>query len=167
MSSARLALAPAALAAGAGVVALIPEGARVDPLEVAATLALGWSFTGAGLVAWHQRPENRIGRVMVLTGLGWFAGRLIWSHEPALFTLGTLFESAYLLGFGYVLLAFPSGRLHTTLERGILALAVVVVGPLQPAWMLFGLGDAGSCVCPDNLLQVALVPDLSLAIVRV
>src|SRR3712207_6697567 len=154
MSSARLALAPAALAAGAGVVALIPEGARVDPVEVAATLALGWSFVGAGLIAWHQRPENRIGRVMVLTGFAWFAGRLIWSHEPALYTLGNLLESAYLLGFGYVLLAFPSGRLESGVERGILALAVLVLGPLQVGWMLFGLGDAAGCLCPDNLLEI-------------
>jgi signal transduction histidine kinase len=166
MPPARLALAPAALAAGLGVVALIPEEARLDPPSIAAVLAVGWCFVATGLIAWERRPENVIGRIMVLTGFAVFAGRLHWSTEPAAFTLGILLESAYLLGVGYVLLAFPSGRLHSRLERAILALAVIVVGPLQLAWMALGMGDEQGCACPANLVELTSAPQLSEAIVR-
>ncbi len=167
MWPARIALAPAALAVGVGVVALIPSDVRVAPVEIAATLAVGWSFIGSGLVAWQRRPDNPTGRILVLTGLAWFAGRLAWSDAPALFTAGTLMEALHLLGVGYLLVTFPSGRLEGRLERGILAVALVVLGPLQVPWMLTGMGDARGCGCPENLLQVIDAPDVSLAVVRV
>jgi signal transduction histidine kinase len=166
MTRARLALAPAALAAGAGVVALIPADVRVDPLELVATLAVGWSFVASGLVAWERRPDDRVGLILVLTGFAWFAGRLAWSREPELFTFGTFMESAHLLGLGYLLVAFPGGRLQTPLERRILASAVVVIFPMQLLWMALGMGDAHGCGCPANLLEVTRQPDLSLGIVR-
>ena len=107
MTPRRLAPALAALAAGAVVVALIPDGVTVDPLELTATLALGWSFVIAGVIVSAQRPGNRLGPVMVLTGFAWFASRLAWSDASALYTLGILFEVTYMLGIGYLLVDVP------------------------------------------------------------
>src|SRR3954449_6754408 len=73
---------PAALAAGIGAAALM-AAAPQDPAsgaEIAVALLVGWSFAGSGLVAWERRPDNPTGRVMVATGLAWFAHELSWAQ---------------------------------------------------------------------------------------
>jgi signal transduction histidine kinase len=161
-------LVPAALAAGIGAAAVM--GAATDDApdgaEIAVSLLIGWSFVASGLVAWERRPANPVGKAMVATGLAWFAHELVWATAPLPWTLGSLFESTYLLGLGYLLVAFPDGRLHTTAERAVLWVAAFIVGPLQLAWLLLGYGDDTDCQCPDNLLQVADAAGASEAIVR-
>ena len=168
LSPARLALVPAALAAGIGAAAVMAD-ARFPPggAEIAVSLLVGWSFVASGLVAWERRPGNVTGKVMVATGFAWFAHELVYATEPLPWTLGQLLESTFLLGAGFLLVSFPDGRLHTTAERGVLALATLIVGPLQIAWLLLGYGDDAGCACPDNVLQLADAPGLSDAIVRV
>jgi signal transduction histidine kinase len=157
----------AALAAGIGAAAVMAGGE--DPAggaEIAVSLLVGWSFAGSGIVAWERRPENPTGKVMVATGFAWFAHELSWSTEPLPWTLGQLFESTYLFGVGYLLITFPEGRVRTTAQRGILATALLILGPLQIAWMLFGYGDTPDCACPENVFRIADAPALSEAIVR-
>src|SRR5688572_18389519 len=169
LAPARLALVPAALAAGIGAAALM-AGAETDPpggVAIAVSLLIGWSFVGSGLVAWERRPENVTGKVMVATGFAWFAHELVWASGDVAWTLGQLLESTYLLGVGFLLVAFPDGRLHTAAERAVLATAVLILGPLQLAWLLLGYGDDPGCECPDNVLQAADAPGASEAIVHV
>ncbi len=168
LAPARLALVPAALAAGIGAAALM-AGAQYPAggAEIAVSLLVGWSWVASGLVAWERRPENPTGKVMVATGFAWFAHELLWSSEPLPWTLGQLLESTYLLGVGYLLVTFPDGRLHGTAERWIMATATLSVVPLQIAWLLLGYGDNPDCACPENVFQVADAPGLSEAIVRV
>src|SRR5215207_4465113 len=169
LAPARLALVPAALAAGIGAAAVM-AGAPDDPpggAEIAVSLLVGWSFVASGIVAWERRPENVTGKVMVATGFAWFVHELVWTTTALPWTLGQLLESTYLLGAGFVLVSFPDGRLHTPAERWVVATAVLIVGPLQIAWLLLGYGDARGCACPDNVLQVADAPGASEAIVRV
>jgi signal transduction histidine kinase len=166
---ARLALVPAALAAGIGaaaVMAAVDDGAP-GGAEIAVALLVGWSFVASGLVAWERRPENPIGKVMVATGFAWFAHELVWASAALPWTLGQLLESAYLLGVGFVLVTFPDGRLSSPAERWIFATAFLIVGPLQVAWLLLGYGDDRGCDCPDDLLRVADAPAASEAIVHV
>jgi signal transduction histidine kinase len=164
----RLAVVPAALAAGLGAAAVM-AGAPEPPggAEIAVSLLVGWSFVVSGLVAWERRPENPTGRVMVATGFAWFAHELVWATEPLLWTLGQLLESTYLLGVGYLLVTFPDGRLQTAAERWVTATAALIVVPLQLAWLLLGYGDAQGCSCPENLLLLVDAPTASEAIVRV
>jgi signal transduction histidine kinase len=168
LAPARLALVPAALAAGIGAAALMagaPEPAA--GAEIAVSLLVGWSFVVSGLVAWEREPGNPTGAVMVATGFAWFAHELFWSAEPLPWTLGQLFEPTYLLGVGYVLTTFPEGRIRTAAERWIVGTAILIVGPLQVAWLLFGYGDTPDCACPENVFLIADAPGLSEAIVRV
>ena len=39
---------------------------------------VGWSFAGAGLVAWSRRPENRTGAMMVAVGLAYLLNGLLF-----------------------------------------------------------------------------------------
>jgi signal transduction histidine kinase len=166
----RLALVvPAALAAGIGAAALMADAPHepAGGAEIAVALLVGWSFVASGLVAWERRPENPIGKVMVATGLAWFAHELIWATAALPWTLGQLLESTYILGVGYVLATFPDGRLRGRPARAIMAIALLVLGPLQIAWLLLGYGDARSChACPDNLFQIADAAGWSEAIVH-
>ncbi|HEU5304449.1 MAG TPA: hypothetical protein VFU40_07390, partial [Gemmatimonadales bacterium] len=87
-------LSTAALAAGVAVarVMLTNSVRHATWVEVALVLALGWSFIASGLIAWRHRPENRIGPVMILTGVLRFVGALRWSQDPFLFTVGHTLE---------------------------------------------------------------------------
>ena len=82
-----------------------------SPAAASAALALvvGWAYIGSGLVARRQRPENRLGTVMVFIGFAWFATFLADAGSSLVFTLGTAVESVYLLGFVYLVLSFPTG----------------------------------------------------------
>jgi signal transduction histidine kinase len=168
LAPARLAVVPAALAAGIGAAAVMASAPEspAGGAQIAGSLLVGWSFVGSGLIAWERRPGNAIGKVMVATGFAWFAHELVWTTAPLPWTLGQLLESTYMLGAGFLLVSFPDGRLHTAAERWVMAVAVLIVGPLQVAWLLLGYGDARGCACPDNLLQVADAPGLSEAIVH-
>jgi hypothetical protein len=169
LAPARLALVPASLAAGIGAGAVMARAPEEPPdgAQIAVSLLVGWSFVASGLIAWERRPENVTGKVMVATGFAWFAHELVWTTAPLPWTLGQLLESTYLLGAGFLLVSFPDGRLHTAAERWVLGTAVLIVGPLQIAWLLLGYGDARGCDCPDNLMQLADAPGASEAIVRV
>ena len=64
----------AALAAGAGLVALVLASDHQEARTVWAIFGpvVGWSFVGTGLYAWRRRPESRIGVLMILLGFAWF-----------------------------------------------------------------------------------------------
>ena len=119
-------------------------------------LLVGWSFIGSGLAAWRVRPENRLGPVMVFTGFAWFASFLTDAHQPLLFTVGTAIQCVYLVGIGYLVVTFPSGRLQTTLERLLIwsAIALVTVAPFTS--LLFSDSRSVLCPgCPANVFAVA------------
>lgn len=158
-------LAVGALAAGVGVAWLLLAQQRRPVLAVVAAVAVGWSFVASGLLAWWQRPENLIGPVMVATGFARLAAEFMWAPQPVLFSLGHLVHPLHLAGVGYVLLAFPSGRLGTALNRWILGGAVVVVGPLQLGSVLIGSGDGPICAgCPANVFELTQNPGMARAV---
>jgi signal transduction histidine kinase len=139
-----------ALAAGAGAALLVLGSDRErSPAAASAVLALvvGWTYVGSGLVARRQRPENRLGTVMVFIGFAWFATFLADADSSLVFTVGKALESVYLVGFVYLVLSFPTGRLRCKLDRGLIAAAVAIVTVVELAWLLFA--DARSQICSD------------------
>src|SRR5947207_9371251 len=139
-----------ALGAGAGAALLVLGSDRErPPVAASAVLALvvGWAYIGSGLIARRQRPENRLGTVMVFIGFAWFATFLADAGSSLVFTLGKGLESVYLLGFVYLVLSFPTGRLRRRLDRALIAAAVVIVTVVEIGWLLFA--DSRSQVCAD------------------
>ena len=132
-------MAIAALLAG-GAAAWLAADRTFEPYQTTpAPLALlvGWSFIGSGLAARRVRPGNLLGKVMVITGFAWFASFLTDAHQSLPFTIGTAVQSVYLVGFVYLVLAFPSGRLRTGLERLLIWSGVAVVTVVPVASLLF------------------------------
>ncbi len=147
----------AALLAGIGA-AWLAAHRTFEPYQVASAplaLLVGWSFIASGLIGWRARPDNRLGPVMVFIGFAWFATLLTDAHAPLLFTLGTAVESVYLAGFAYLILSFPSGRLRSGLDRGLLGAAIVLVTAVELVSLLFTDSRAVLCNgCPRNVFEV-------------
>ena len=125
-------------ACGAGVFALAHDStAPVDSWDVLETL-VGWTFVGSGLYAWHRRPVNRMGPLLVLAGLTYLVGRALRQVSLSIaFTSGAWIGDLWTVAFVCVLVAFPDGRLNAGFDRIIPGLILLVVGPLELAWLLF------------------------------
>jgi signal transduction histidine kinase len=162
----------AALALGAGVgAALLVLGSDRErsPAAASAVLALvvGWTYVGSGLVARRQRPENRLGTVMVFVGFAWFATFLADAGSSLVFTVGKALESVYLLGFVYLVLAFPTGRLRSRIDRCLIVLAVALVTVIELAWLLFADSHTQICSdCPQNAFELTRNDDLANGILQ-
>ena len=147
----------AAVAAGAGATWLAATANSGRPTEPGPylTLLVGASLIGSGLASWRARPDSRLGPVMIVTGFLWFAGLLSEATDGALYTVGVAVEYAFVAGFIYIILTFPSGRLRGTLDRCLMLAAISALG-LQVAAMLFGSGSGLRCSsdCGHNLIQV-------------
>jgi signal transduction histidine kinase len=157
-----VAVATAALVAGVAVSVAVFTSDSADHVVRTGvlTLVIGLSWVGAGLVALHRRPGNRTGLIMVATGFIWFVAQLGYVDNHLLNTVGTSTELLFILGFAYLLLSFPDGRLHSRFERVLIGVGFVVCVVLQLTWMLFD-GD------PENLIAVTDSEDAEAAIENV
>src|SRR5687768_8664669 len=111
----------------------------VDWIGFARDIAPAWAFGIAGTIAWRRRPGNRIGPLMALIG----AALLIWGLRalpiPPLVTLGLWMSqgpgaSGFLLGV--LVVAYPSGRVVSRLDRAWVALGLGWLLIVQLAWAL-------------------------------
>jgi signal transduction histidine kinase len=164
-----IALGLAGLASGVGAFwvvshATIRQGPEVTSPAVA--LLVGWSLIGSGLLSWRARPDNRLGPVMVLTGFAWFASTMGDGSGSVLFTIGQAFQVLYLVGFLYLILSFPSGRLQTALDRALVIVTFGLVTVAQLAWMLFFDPHATCDRCSANLLEVTRNDTLATALLQ-
>jgi len=80
MTGARLRLAIGTLGVAFGVYDIVFAFRRAETLTTppGVHVAIGWSFLGAGLVAWVRRPDNRTGLLLTLTAIAWFGRDLDW-----------------------------------------------------------------------------------------
>ena len=150
-------VAAAAVAAAAGGLVAIATGVvRNDTRTLAAvTLIAGLSFVASGLVAWRRRPDVLIGPLMVAAGFAMFAGSLANSDSALPFTIGLVIAPLPAAIVLQLILAFPEGRLHSPLERFVVAGAYFVVVVAQIVMLMFmGFEHVTGCPCPDNLLFV-------------
>jgi len=163
-----IALGGLGLLSGVGV-SWVASRAVVHPSKIPSLpiiLLVGWSFIGSGLLSWRARPDNRLGPVMVLTGFTWFASVLEEGNNSVVATIGAVFAVAFLAGFLYIGLSFPSGRLPTALDRALMAVALGLVTIVQLAWLLCYDPTADCDRCAANLLEVTRDDALANALVQ-
>jgi signal transduction histidine kinase len=132
---------------GALFVALLVVGGalaldRPDPQPSQVLPVLGTSalYLAAGLVAWRRRPHNRIGVLLLLTGLSIWLTAL--ASAPTTFLAATAVVAGSLpLAFTlHVILAYPSGRLEGRFARVLVVLCYVASSLLQLPVVLVGSG---------------------------
>src|SRR5690242_2579252 len=146
-------------AAAAGFVALIPvlfdRGPPLPGYAVINRLA-GVSFLACGLLAWRQRPDSAVGRLLTITGFGVLLSPVLAQLDaPAAATADMLFGDLWIVLFVALFLTFVTGgRLTSTVDVVIVA-AVLVDLLVVPFARLVYLPDE------DNVLLVS--PDAGAA----
>lgn len=133
-----------------------------------AELAAGWAVIGAGCYVW--RRGKRSGLLMAIAGVAWFFPE--WDNPgvgvAAAFTFGLVAYALVPAVVAHAVMAYPSGRLSSPLERLALAVAyadaALVLG-LFPA-LFFSPPEQGCSLCPPNLLLAAGQPGLLAALNR-
>jgi signal transduction histidine kinase len=94
-----------------------------SPHHAAAQVGVAGAFLVSGILAWARRPENRMGRLMVLTGVALLARQLRYSDDALLFTVFFILGDVAYAMVGHTALAYPTGRVTDRWER-----ALVVAG---------------------------------------
>ena len=126
------------------------------PSEALGKIVLDGIWIATGLVAWQRRPGNRVGLLMVAAGFADLAGELYWNASlPYVFF--TALASLQIPIFIHLFLAFPSGRLATSLERRFVAFVYGAWLVLLPLSQLFrdSRTEPDNCPrCPTNPLLV-------------
>jgi signal transduction histidine kinase len=125
-------------------------------LWIALNWVIGGGFIGAGLVAWYRRPDNRVGTLMVAAGFAYCISTAALTEPPLLFTVGHLLSNLFVAVAIHIVLAFPSGRLESRLDRFLVADSyfVTTIGTL-PLILFLDPGTAGCAGCPENLFLVS------------
>ena len=124
------------------------------PVIVLAVSA-GAAFVGSGLIALVRRPENRTGVYLAATGYAWFFGALSDSDNEWVFIVGFVLGGVLWIPFSALVLAYPTGRLETRLERAIPVLvgALLFVPALLAA--LLDASPAPNCDgCPESPIAI-------------
>jgi signal transduction histidine kinase len=94
--------------------------------DVLLDLAIGLTYLYGGLAIWDHEPANRTGRLMTLVGLTWFIGTLTSASVPIVSELALAFEDTFDVVLVALVLAYPSGRLETRVDR--IAVWILAVG---------------------------------------
>lgn len=124
-----------------------------DPLSQAAIHAwISLSYVLCGLIAWHRRPAERFGPLMVAAGLVKALANLGWSDDAVVRSIGMIFDLVPLIVFVHLFLAFPTGRLRGRADRALVAVGYTVALGGQVVVML--LGTFG----PDNAFALVDAP---------
>jgi signal transduction histidine kinase len=82
---------------------------------------------GVGLYAWYRRPRTRFGPLLVAAGFGWFLTTFAESSDSVLYSLGRLSGWVVEVLLVYLVLAFPSGRLPSRVDRVLVAAGAVML----------------------------------------
>ena len=128
--------------------------AERQALIVAAPIAVG-------LYAWRDGTHARFGRLLVLAGYLWSLTALAGSDDELLYSIGRVAGWFVEAAMVYLVLAFPSGRLTTRIDRALaLAVLAVVVVLFLPTALIAETYPAPSQVstcnatCPGNAFML-------------
>jgi PAS domain S-box-containing protein len=126
-----------------------------------ATVALegvtGAAFVVAGLIALARRPENRTGIYLAATGYVWYFGALTELTNEWLFSIGFLLSDLIWVSFTALVLAYPTGRFESRLDRSLPLVAGALLLATSTCKLLFDPTPAPDRCdeCPGSPIVVA------------
>jgi len=147
-----------ALVAVAVVGAILTERSNHESDRVTMAIVLpviGLVFVLAGLIARTLRPDNATGLLLVLTGFLWMVQSFFEADSRWVLGVAALFGSLFLGAFVHLMVAYPEGRLGSTLERRLVVglWTIAFVAGALPAVFERKFDDCKGC--PDNPFLVA------------
>ena len=111
---------------------LSPIGPRQSlgesPLISLVNATVGAAYLVVGISAWHDRPHNRVGPLMVALGFGWLSFQLFWLPGTVAWMSHYLTNALAPPLLVWLALVYPSGRFQHRLEWIVVVLAWFVVG---------------------------------------
>lgn len=139
--------------------------AGASTLGAITELAGGWSLAGTGLLFWDRHRGNRCGPLLVVAGLAWFLPEWTIQGIGTAFgyTLGLIGVAAAAPFVGHAALVYPTGRLRSSIDRLVVAVAyaggIVLLGILPTT--VFDPQATGCNDCSRNLLLAESNPGLN------
>jgi signal transduction histidine kinase len=133
-----------------------PLTSQYVPIEISVAV-VGLSFMVAGIAAWLRWPASRLGLLFSLVGYLYLAQYILFSlASPVAFAIGNAIEGIYVAALVHLALAWPTGRLRSRLECGVvIALYVWIAATNVVATMVWKPAFSG-CTgsCPANVLLI-------------
>jgi signal transduction histidine kinase len=118
-----------------------------------------------GLMIWARPPSQRFGRLLVAGGFVTFLAALGGSNDEVIYSVGRVANWLAEITLVYLVLAFPSGRLHSRTDRVLVSgVALVVLVLFLPMTLLTDAYPVPAtwttCTegCPGNAFQVRPEP---------
>jgi len=148
-------IAGAITAAGCLAWAAWPPTSQFAPI-LTSMLVVGLSFIIAGLAAWQRWPSSRLGLLFTIVGYLYLVPyALVNLANPVAFTFGNLSEGFYGAALAQLGLAWPSGRLRSRFECGVVIAEYVSAAVFGLAGMMFWNPTFDGCPAScQNLLLV-------------
>ena len=148
---------------GASVALAVANGTPAAHAAVIYWLSL--SYTVCGLVTWWQRPTNRLGPLMILTGFSALATTLSWAGAAGAQTIGQALDLLPTVLIVHVFLAFPTGRFRHRLDRVLITVGYVAAIGLQlVVIVLGGPGSPTLLALVDDPAAATLLHNLELVV---
>jgi PAS domain S-box-containing protein len=168
LSRLTLALGLALLVVEASVtVAIFATNDQDNPSWAAIGLALsaGAAFVVSGLVALALRPDNRTGVYLAATGYVWFLSALTEATNDWVYSLGFLVGNLVWVPFTALVLAYPTGRLESKLDRTIpIAVGALLVIPSFLTLLFDPSPDPDRCeTCTGSAIVIVDRPGIGAA----
>ena len=149
-------IAGAAGAVGCFVWAAWPPTPQYRPIEICIA-CVGLSFMVAGIAAWLRWPASRLGLLFTIVGYLYLVPYILVNLANSVaFTVGNLSQPIYGAALVHLGLAWPSGRLRSRFERGVVIADYVQSIAFSVAATIFWNPSFGGCDtrCPANVLLV-------------
>jgi signal transduction histidine kinase len=90
-------------------------------------LVPGLALIAAGLLIRSRRPQNRCWWLLVASGFAWYVGDFEHSADRNVALFGFAFNGWHEVFLAWVVLSFPSGRLHRQYQKVLVALVAALV----------------------------------------
>jgi signal transduction histidine kinase len=118
---------------------------------------IGLSFLVAGIAAWVRWPASRLALLFTIAGYLYLLPYILVNlANPVAFTLGNLTQGIYTAAVAHLGLAWPTGRLRSRFECGVVIFDYAQIIGFSVAAMLFWNPAFSGCTteCPANVLLV-------------
>ena len=134
---------------------VLQRDSPIESVDVVLRL-IGGSFAACGLIAWHRRPDSRVGLLMTATGFGFLLPALLRDLDSAAAqAAGHWLADVWALFFVPLLLGYRTGgRLPARIDWVLVGAGAVEILLLAPLWLVFATE-------PATLLTVAPDPEVA------
>jgi len=131
-------------------------GPPPELIFVITNAAVGLSFLVAGIAAWQRWPASRLGLLFTIVGYAWLLPQVGQLRYALPFTISNITANIYAASLAHLALAWPSGRLRSRFERGVVVAVYTWNTGQSIVSLLFWNPRTNGCAgCPANLLLVS------------